>query len=126
VAKYREKHPAKVNIHPVVKALRGKESELDVIFPEAYIRALKSKNWNQIVTRNSVYQIIPPERLSLLVGYDRDLPWLVKAVPIAENGCGDYLTLALKKENFCELGNEIYEVLHEMGTAQKIGTLNNL
>ncbi len=123
VAKYREKHPAKASMHPIVKALREKETELDVIFPDAYIRAMKPKNWNQVITKNGEYQIITPEKLSLLVGYDRDLPWLVKAVTIAENGGGDYLILAIKKENLCELGNEIYEVLHEMGTVQKIGTL---
>ncbi len=112
-----------IEISTILMGLREKETELDVIFPDAYIRAMKPKNWNQVITKNGEYQIITPEKLSLLVGYDRDLPWLVKAVTIAENGGGDYLILAIKKENLCELGNEIYEVLHEMGTVQKIGTL---
>jgi hypothetical protein len=95
----------------VLQKIRQKEVELDLLFPEWFIKMLQT---GQLPQGLEDFSVKSPESLYQM-SWRKDFPVSVKAVEFAESGGGGALFLALKKDSFYELDDAIYLIEYDQG-----------
>lgn len=90
------------------------QRKFNVILPESFKRKYRQ---HDIDTEE--YDFLPISEFYVQNEYASRSPKTYKSLIVAENGCGDFLGLILKKENDFELKQELYEFNHETGEVEK-------
>ena len=93
---------------------REVEERLQVLLPSKFDKIYRA-DYGQ-------YELLPPEQIRIMTGYESRHPASYKALVFAWNGIGDYLGLFLEQDSDYQLGNTVYEFHHEVGEITKLYT----
>ena len=96
---------------PFLQRIRQKEEELDLLFPDWFIRMLKT---GQLPAGLEDFSLHPLESLNRM-SWRTDFPLSVKAVEFASYGGTTELFLALRQGSFYELDDAIYLIEYDQG-----------